>query len=459
MTKSPFTREPRAASLEREHARDCARIAERYAEWCAQHGLTAYPATDRMIVRWIHSHYPAWSWGHAKSCVHAIKEANRKQRHPAPSGDLIPRYLQSLRRDLGTRKAPRTPAMTAEDIATMTQILQQAPAPLTDHQWRIRGAVALAWITGIPLVGQSKSEKDAVSRLPREAFVRDPDNGHVVAVRLSTRTITIDPERAGGLSDVLTQALDSIPEGAPPFAIYNLRRKAQDLLTNHSGEQNPDWRNWSATRLTYVISASHSDLSDRYRNTAAFLTGVALARRFQDLREMRIEDFRLTPDGVTVLQPFAKTDPQGQGARKHIPHARSDRDCEPETPCAPLCPVAAITAYLTHLRIARHITTGPFVGALRNGQIRPMTRKGWNHVLKGAWEKAGLPADRRPSSRSMRVSGVTLAKQAGASLEDIQRLTDHTDPRSVLIYVRGYDAQGLHIVLSDIDPDDDPDTD
>jgi len=59
----------------------------------------------------------------------------------------------------------------------------------------------------------------------------------------------------------------------------------------------------------------------------------------------------------------------------------------------------------------------------------------------------------------MRVSGATLAKQAGATLEEIQRLTDHTDPRSVLIYVRGYDAQGLHIVLSDIDLDDDPDAD
>jgi len=459
MTKSPFTRESRAASLERQHARDRARIAERYAEWCAQHGLTAYPATDRMIVRWIHSHYPAWSWGYAKSCVRSTKEANRKLGHPAPSGDLIPRYLQSLRRDLGTRKAPRTPAITAEDIVALTQILQQAPAPLTVQQWRIRGAVALAWITGIPLVGQSKSDKDVVSRLPRDSFVRDPDTGHVVAVRLSTRTITIDPRRAGGLSDVLAEALDSTPEGAPPFATDGLRPQAQNLLTTHSGEQNPDWRNWSATRLKYVLSAFHSDLPDRYRNVAAFLTGVALARRFQDLREMRIEDFRLTPNGVTVLQPFAKTDQQGRGTRKHIPHARSDRPCEPETPCAPLCPVAAITGYLTHLRIARHITTGPFVGAPYGKQVRPMTSKGWNHVLKGAWETAGLPAERRPSSRSMRVSGVTLAKQAGASLEEIQRLTDHTDPRSVLIYVRGYDSEGLHIVLSDIDPDDDPDTD
>lgn len=459
MTKSPFTREPRAASLERQQIRDRERIAERYAEWCAQHGLQAYPATDRMIVRWIHSHYPTWSWGYSKNCSRAIKEANRKLGHPARSGDLIPRYLQSLRRDLGTRKAPRTPAITAEDIVAVTRVLQQAPAPLTVDHWRIRGAVALAWITGIPLVSQRQSEKDVVNRLPREAFVRDPNNGHVVAVGLSTRTITIDPQRAEGLSDVLAEVLDSIPEGAPPFATDRLRPQAHYLLTIHSGEQDPDWRNWSATRLENVIAAFHSDLPDRYRNTAAFLTGVALARRFQDLREMRIEDFRLTPDGVTVLQPFTKTDPQGQGTRKHIPHARSDRPCTPQTPCAPLCPVAAITAYLSHLRIARNVSKGPFVGAPYGKQIRPMTSKAWNHVLKGAWEKAGLPAERRPSSRSMRVSGVTLAKQAGASLEEIQRLTDHTDPQSVLIYVRGYDSEGLHIVLSDIDPDDDPDTD
>lgn len=457
MTTNPLAAEITATAKQTYSERHAARLVERYETWCSEHGYVAFPADEQMILRWLHTHYPKWSWGYAKTIPQYIRRENTRLGHPPLNTEQISRYLHSLRRDLGSSKVARTPAMTLSDLSELVKALRAPERPLFAQQMRVRGAIALAWLTGIPVHpldstthNHPKTRNETILGVHRDAFTRNPETGALTGVTINGQHYELDHARAGNLLRYVDEALTAHRRKPHPFNLQLYPSAMRQYFTRATRNANPQWRDWDLEKIEWVLAAFDRDLINRYRNVALLLTGVTLARRFQDLRELRLHHFTIHPDGVTILQPRSKTDQAGRGVRKHIRHANPDRSCTHEKPCGDLCPVAAIRDYLTYLRLVTEVKgTHPFAASLYAGKRAPMTCEAWNYILTRAWNRAGLPSERIISSRSMRVTGATLAKHAGASIEQIQAITDHRDSRSIAIYVRKYDPTGSHISLNE----------
>lgn len=455
-TTNPLAAEINAETKQTGAARDQAKLVKRYETWCAEHGFEAFPADEQMILRWLHTHYPSWSWGYAKNIPQYIRRENARRGHPPLKTKQISRYLQSLRRDLGSSKVAQTPAMTLTDLHEVVKALRIPRKPLSVTHTRVRGAVALAWLTGKPVHPQDSTthinpgtETESIVSLHRDAFTRDSE-GSLTGVTINGQHYEFDRARGGNLLQYVDEALTAHRRKPYPFKVQQFPLAMHTYLTRATRDDDPQWRDWDLEKIEWVLAAFDADLINRYRNVAILLTGVTLARRFQDLRELRLHHFTIHPDGVTCLQPRSKTDQAGRGVRKHIRHANPDRSCTHEKPCADLCPVAAIRDYFTFLRLVTEVKgTHPFTASLYARKRAAMTCQAWNYTLSRAWNRAGLPSERKVSSRSMRVTGATLAKHAGASIEQIQGITDHRDSRSIAIYVRKYDPTGSHITLSE----------
>lgn len=448
MTANPLASEIRAASTKDEYDRDRRVAAGRYSAWCDENDFPDFPLDEQVLLRWLYVHRQDWAWSHAKGQVTALNRYSKECGHPAQALPRVRRYLAALKRDAGVQKEDKVDAMTAEEFIALALTLQTPVKPLALPRVRLRGAAAVAWLTGLPLKASASSKAPSVDSLTRDAFLRDA-NGALEGIAMGSRNITVAPDRAGRLLTFIEEALDATPDGQRPFNIRNSPKRIREQFERATRGDSENWRDWELERMEWALDAFDPDLESRYRDASALLVGVCLARRFQDLRELRLQDVRFEDDGVVITQPFSKTDTTGRGVRKFLTHAVPGAQCAHGAPCAPLCPVQALRDYCAYQRIVRRRTTGSIVETLYAGKRRPMTRAAWNYVLGKAWKRAGLPEGRRISSRSMRVTGASLAKKAGATIEQIQALTDHRDPRAVSIYLRNYDPEGMHIVLLD----------
>ena len=109
-----------------------------------------------------------------------------------------------------------------------------------------------------------------------------------------------------------------------------------------------------------------------------------------------------------------------------------------------------MTEYLALERYARNRVSGPLAATRYRSGIRAMQYQAMNYILREAAEAAGIDPSRALSSRTMRVTGITMAKDAGASWEEIQAISDHASKSESLRYARN--LAGTWIVLDDEDP-------
>ena len=74
------------------------------------------------------------------------------------------------------------------------------------------------------------------------------------------------------------------------------------------------------------------------------------------------------------------------------------------------------------------------------GQWRVMTRQNGRLVVKGLWERAGLPRDARVATRALRSGGITTASEGGWEVWQIaEELSFHQDVNTCEVYVRRLD--------------------
>lgn len=109
----------------------------------------------------------------------------------------------------------------------------------------------------------------------------------------------------------------------------------------------------------------------------------------------------------------------------------------------------ALTDYLAYETKVAHRTSGPLFASRQNGRTTALTDAAWRRTLKETWKAAGLSDDTRISTRSMRVTGATLAHLGGANIADICSLTDHRSPEMAGVYVRRRNPRGHHITLDE----------
>ena len=163
------------------------------------------------------------------------------------------------------------------------------------------------------------------------------------------------------------------------------------------------------------------------RDRALLLLGYAGALRRAELVAIERERVAFTTEGLRLLIPRAKGDPEGQGAGLGIP-----KGARRET-----CPVRALEAWLA----ASHCAYGPVFrkidvwGVIEARALHPDAVR---QILRKRAAMAGLmvASTERLSPHGLRAGFVTEAYRAGARDEQIMDHTRHRDLNTMRGYVR-----------------------
>lgn len=170
------------------------------------------------------------------------------------------------------------------------------------------------------------------------------------------------------------------------------------------------------------------------RDRALLGLGFAGAFRRSELVALNVADLREDKDGLRVMVRRSKTDQEGRGFEKAIPHGRYIR------------PVALVREWLD----AAGITEGPvFRQVGRSGRVRAvrpigdqqpgLTTQAVADIIKRYAKAAGLDASTF-GAHSLRAGYITTAAERGVDLARIMDQSGHRDPRTIVGYVRRANA-------------------
>lgn len=168
-------------------------------------------------------------------------------------------------------------------------------------------------------------------------------------------------------------------------------------------------------RLAAMVAHADTSTLKGLRDRALLLVGFASAMRRSELVALEVGDLDPTERGLLVMVRRSKTDQEGRGHQRAIPHERN----------VETCPVRALARWLE----AATITSGPIFRSVdRHGRVgSAMSDRAVADVVKAYAERAGLnPA--HCAGHSLRAGFVTRAAERGARAE---RIMDHTGHRSV----------------------------
>jgi len=188
----------------------------------------------------------------------------------------------------------------------------------------------------------------------------------------------------------------------------------------------------TADVLTAMLMHVPNTLAGK-RDKALLALGFAGAFRRSELVALDVADLREDRDGLRVMVRRSKTDQEGQGFEKAIPHGRFIR------------PVALVRDWLD----AAGITEGPvFRPVSRSGRVRAvanlatpprLTTQAVADIMKRYVAAAGLDASTF-GAHSLRAGYITTAAERGADLARIMDQSGHRDPRTVVGYIRRANA-------------------
>lgn len=191
-----------------------------------------------------------------------------------------------------------------------------------------------------------------------------------------------------------------------------------------------------------VLLARTPDTLTGKRDRALLALGFAGAFRRSELVALDVADLIEDAEGLRVRVRKSKTDQEGRGQEKAIPHGRFVR------------PVALVRTWLD----AAGIAEGPVFRAIsRSGNVRGfpkpedalsliherkpprLTDRAVADILKGYCRAAGLDAAAF-GAHSLRSGFITTAAERGADLARIMEQSGHRDPATVLGYIRRANA-------------------
>lgn len=160
------------------------------------------------------------------------------------------------------------------------------------------------------------------------------------------------------------------------------------------------------------------------RDRALLLVGWAGALRRSELAALLVDDLRVSPDGLVLVVRRSKTDQEGEGLYKGIPHGD-----HPMT-----CPVRALQSWL----LAAGIDDGPVFRAVdRWGNVADdaLSTDGIHRIIKRACARVGLEPSLY-SGHSLRAGFITQAARAGKPERVIMRHSGHKDLKTLREYIR-----------------------
>ena len=174
------------------------------------------------------------------------------------------------------------------------------------------------------------------------------------------------------------------------------------------------------------------------RDNALFQIGFFGAFRRSELVTIQYANLKFVSQGVEILIPRSKTDPEGMGELCSIPYGQ-----------LPLCPVTALKLWLERSAIVE----GPIFCAVRHNKCD--LRKGLspgtlNRIIKRRAVECEWPDALQYSGHSLRRGFATAASLNGASLGSIMRQGRWTHEGTVYGYIeesQGFQANAASSIL------------
>lgn len=189
----------------------------------------------------------------------------------------------------------------------------------------------------------------------------------------------------------------------------------------------------ATAEIMAVLLSRIPDTLTGKRDRALLALGFAGAFRRSELIGLDVADLRDDPEGLRVTVRKSKTDQEGRGIEKAIPHGRF------------IQPVKLVREWLD----AAGITEGPvFRPVSRSGRVRALdnlsnpprlTTQAVADIIKKYTAAAGLDASTF-GAHSLRAGYITTAAERGADLARIMDQSGHRDPRTVVGYIRRANA-------------------
>jgi hypothetical protein len=330
-------------------------------------------------------------------------------------------------------------ALRVQEADTIRASLEDT-VPTDPRVTRVRAVLVVTALAGLPLLdvparslGQPRllwAERFPASAMPAtdtEIRLKPPGGAEVIvdAVR--------HPVEFAVLRAALAEPTD------PAFPLAGPRRESRRLgllAAARCGLGQQVQRPLAALSpedLHFLLANVDEHYQRRIRDWAYLLTGVYTACRHDELSKFLIHQRDETGQGYKMWVDTVKNFREG--------HSFEVRHVEDPSVCGhALCPACALRTHLDVVGRAHGRTSGPVFATRYGGQWCVMTRQNGRLVVKGLWDRAGLPEKARVATRALRAGGITGASEAGWELWRIaDELSFHQDLNVCDVYVRRLD--------------------
>lgn len=428
-----------------------------FSDWCDVNGLVALPTDEETMLLYLYSRHDELAYNTVANYARDIALAHEEAGFPDPRGSRTRTYLTHTRRSRGVRKLPMTDAMTLDEMESAVTIYCEDGMTADDHLHR--GIYCVGWYVNATAEQQGlriPRPLSAAYALPREAFTVSPRTVRVTHDTIPTVVIhaSEDPVAYNAVVRALEiqPASDRplLPTGGFPQANSQVRRalgaKSYPRTTAPRGVSwqvqetavSRDDRDW---KLRALRPRFHTALT----RLTLLLVGVVTTRRAIDLSRLTLADVGFEPRGLTLhIGPEEKGSvlSMGSGGPPRSKTYVIEHVTNPAAPeqCSVLCPACALDSMVEwRRRQGARDTDALFVSMW----LKPLSTAAIHEGIKAIWNalEASDPAAtrdqavKRIGSRSLRVTGVTLAAQAGASMADLADLM-MCNLRNVPVYNR-----------------------
>lgn len=205
---------------------------------------------------------------------------------------------------------------------------------------------------------------------------------------------------------------------------YPLVRKTLIGITHIHGKPKEKATALTVEHLMQMVQfMQQQDTLIMWRNNAILQVGFFGAFRVSELINMRVEHITFSSEGMEILVPRSKTDPEGEGQYCAVPYGDGL-----------FCPVIALKTWTEKANINQGVI---FRGVDRHQNIgsHALTSKAISMMIKNIATHCQLPGPDQYSSHSLRRGFATAASRQGAPFVSIMRHGRWRHEGTVLGYI------------------------
>lgn len=234
----------------------------------------------------------------------------------------------------------------------------------------------------------------------------------------------------------------------PDPTSYPLVRKTLTGIMHVHGKPKERAPALSVEHLTQMVQfMRQQDSLIMWRNNAIIQIGFFGAFRVSELINIHTEHIAFMPEGMEILVPRSKTDPEGEGQYCAVPYGDDL-----------LCPVIALKTWCEKANIDKGVI---FREVDRHDNIgtNPLTSKTISMMIKTMAARCQLPNPDQYSSHSLRRGFATSASRKGAPFVSIMRHGRWRHEGTVLGYIeegQRFETNAAKVILQKDNPDSSP---